>query len=315
MPAEVETMFSVNEVPWHGLGVIVKEAPTSEDAIRLAGLDWTVEQEDIRLDSVNGQVIEGYKANVRSSDNSVLGIVSDKYKIIQNSEAFAFTDFLLSEGVTYETAGSFRNGKSVWLLAKMPEKFKILGDEFVNYLVFTNSHDATSAVTVAITPIRVVCQNTLNLALKRATRKWSTRHLGDIQSKLSIARTALNLAIEYQDALEEEINRLNNIKLTWTQVDNLIKDLLPIDENKAGEKAVKHIREKRKHILNKYKLTYDLKGFDGTAYKFINAVSDGVTHNFPSKVTKNSNERLFESIIQGNNLIDKSYTLVQSIVA
>lgn len=91
MSANVETMFYVREKPWHGLGTMVQEAPTSADALRLAGLDWTVEARDMWL---NGgyEPIPGYKANVRSSDNKVLGVVSDKYRIVQNADAFAFTD-------------------------------------------------------------------------------------------------------------------------------------------------------------------------------------------------------------------------------
>ena len=103
MAANVESMFSVREKPWHKLGTIVMEAPTSADALRLAGLDWNVVQEPIYTRF--NELVEGYKANVRDSDRKVLGVVSDRYKIIQNKEAFAFTDTLLGRGVRYETAG------------------------------------------------------------------------------------------------------------------------------------------------------------------------------------------------------------------
>ena len=120
MSANVETMFYVREKPWHGLGTMVQEAPTSADALRLAGLDWTVEARDMWL---NGgyEPIPGYKANVRSSDNKVLGVVSDKYRIVQNADAFAFTDALIGGDVHYETAGSLLDGKKIWLLAKLPD--------------------------------------------------------------------------------------------------------------------------------------------------------------------------------------------------
>ena len=103
MSANVETMFSVREKPWHGLGTIVMEAPTSADALRLAGLDWKVVQEPVYTG--NQEPIKGYKANVRSSDRKVLGVVSDRYKVVQNTDAFSFTDELLGKGVRYETAG------------------------------------------------------------------------------------------------------------------------------------------------------------------------------------------------------------------
>ena len=104
MAALVETMFSVREKPWHGLGTIVSEAPDSQKALELAGLDWNVIQKDI-ITSDGSSVISGFKANVRDRDNSVLGIVTDRYKVVQNSEAFAFTDELLGEGVRWQSAG------------------------------------------------------------------------------------------------------------------------------------------------------------------------------------------------------------------
>ena len=110
---------------------------------------------------------------MRSTDHAPLGIVSDRYKVVQNEDAFQFTDDLLGEGVTYETAGALQGGRKVWLLARMPQRYVIAGDEITPYMVFMNSHDGSSGVKVAMTPIRVVCQNTLNLALDSAKRIWA----------------------------------------------------------------------------------------------------------------------------------------------
>ena len=112
MAAEIETMFYVRETPWHGLGTKVMEAPTSKEALNLSGLDWKVEQEKIYTE--NGNVVTGFKANVRDTDKKVLGVVTDRYKVVQNEEAFAFTDELIGEGVCYETAGSLQGGRKVW---------------------------------------------------------------------------------------------------------------------------------------------------------------------------------------------------------
>ena len=95
MSANVETMFYVRENPWHGLGTKVNEAPGSREALIIAGLNWNVLQEPIYTETE--EFIEGYKANVRDSDRKVLGVVTDRYKVIQNQEAFAFTDALLGE--------------------------------------------------------------------------------------------------------------------------------------------------------------------------------------------------------------------------
>ena len=122
-----------------------------------------------------------------------LGVVSDRYRIVQNEEAFQFTDDLLGEGVTYETAGSLQGGKKVWMLARLPRKYLIAGDQVVPYLVIFNSHDGSSGVKVAMTPIRVVCQNTLNLALNTAKRSWTARHTENVLLRVQDARETLQL--------------------------------------------------------------------------------------------------------------------------
>lgn len=188
MSANVESMFYVRETPWHGLGTKVNEAPTSKDALIYAGLNWKVVQNNVYTQ--DGSLISGYKANIRSTDRSVLGIVSDRYKIVQNQDAFQFTDDLLGEGVTYETAGSLQGGRKVWMLAKMPHRYIISGDEIEPYLVVMNSHDGSSGIKVAMTPIRVVCQNTLNLALGSAKRIWTTKHTENVMSRVYEAREA-----------------------------------------------------------------------------------------------------------------------------
>ena len=199
MSANVESLFSVRVTPWHGMGTIVEDAPTSEDAIILAGLNWEVMQK--RLVTEDAIPVPDNYANVRSTDGKVLGVVGKRYQIVQNKDAFKFTDSLLGEGVTYETAGSLNDGKTIWLLAKMPDKYTILGDEVTPYIVFTNTHDGSGAVKVAMTPVRVVCQNTLNASLEQAKRTWSTRHVGSIDAKLRDAEDTLKFASQYMEAV------------------------------------------------------------------------------------------------------------------
>ena len=146
MAANVETMFYVREKPWHGLGTNVEEAPASKEALIAAGLNWNVRSEDIHLE--NGKIVEGYKANVRDTDKAVLGVVTDRYRVVQNREAFAFTDALLGEGVRYETAGSLLGGRKVWMLARMPHEYVIGGERISLYLLFSNAHDGSGPVRV-----------------------------------------------------------------------------------------------------------------------------------------------------------------------
>lgn len=310
MAANVETMLSTREKPWHGLGTIVEEAPASADALRLAELDWNVVQKDI---FTNHGKVEGYKANVRDTDNQVLGVVTDRYKVIQNVDAFAFTDELLGEGVCYETAGSLQGGKKVWLLARLPREYIISGERITPYLVFSNTHDGSGAVRVAITPVRVVCNNTLNLALNTASRSFSMIHAGDIKGKINEARQTLFMADTYMEHLGKEFEHLRKIKLTEQQVKDYMEILLPVEKD-ASILTVKNIRKLREDLCARYYDAPDLKNVGGNnAYRFVNAVSDFATHASPIRRTKNYQENLFMRTYEGNPMIDKAYAMMQAI--
>lgn len=311
MAANVETMFSVRETPWHGLGQIIADAPTSKDAIILAGLDWSVIQKPVYTST---GIIPGYKANIRDIDERFLGLVTDRYRIVQNREAFEFTDALLGEGVKYETAGSLASGKRVWMLAKM-ETATITDEKIDPYLVFTNCHDGTGAIRVAITPVRVVCQNTLNLAMKKASRHWSAVHTGNMESKLEEARNTLLNAHEYMDVLEEEFGELKLKKLTDDKLDEYIEMLLPMDELNDSPRKVNNIKDMRAELRYRYFNAPDLQPIEKSAYRFINAVSDFATHTEPKRRTKNFQENLFMKTIDGNALIDKAYEIGLTMVA
>ena len=307
MAANVENMFYVRETPWHGLGTRVMEAPGSEEALEVAGLNWKVRQEPIYTD--NNLLIPGYKANVRDSDNKVLGVVTDRYKVVQNDEAFAFTDGLLGEGVRYETAGALLDGRKVWILARMPREFIINGEQISPYLVFSNTHDGSGAIKVAVTPIRVVCNNTLNLALATAKRSWSMVHTGDVQGKMEEAKQTLFMAEKYMSKLGREFETLRKIELTDRQVMDYIKLLLPY-ENEDNSVHVRNINRLREDMQRRYFDAPDLKDVGNNAYRFVNAVSDFATHSEPIRRTKNFKENLFSRTVEGNPLIDKAYQMV-----
>ena len=309
MAANVETMFYTREKPWHGLGTMVAEAPNSKDALRLAGLNWKVLQEPVYTE--NEELIQGYKANVRDTDRKVLGVVTDRYKVIQNEEAFAFTDALLGEGVRYETAGSLQEGRRVWLLARLPREYIIAGERISPYMVFSNTHDGSGAVKTALTPIRVVCNNTLNLALRTAKRSWSMIHTGDISGKIEEAKNTLLLADEYMTALGQEFEDLRKIKLSEKQVLDYIKILLPMEENYSllQKRGVEKLRADMKM---RYFDAPDLKDVGNNGYRFVNAVSDFATHSTPRRKTANYKENIFARTADGNPMIDRAYQLVKA---
>lgn len=317
MSANVETMFYAGqEKPWHGLGTQVNEAPTSADALRLAGLDWTVEGKPLYLE--NGDSVEGFVANVRSTDNSVLGVVTDKYRVVQNVDAFSFTDELIGNGeieVRYETAGSLASGKRTWLLARMPEE-TIVGDKFENFLVFSNSFDGKGAINVAMTPIRVVCQNTLNLALSQAKRSWSVKHMGNIEGKIHEAQMTLGMYKHYMESFKEEADILAQKVISEAKFMEFVNDMFPvIEESKdVTPRQVRNAETVRKDFLSFRHVPYDLRRLDGTAWGLINLVSDFVGHSAPLRNTKNYKENQMMNIVDGHKMLDNAYEWVMTRV-
>lgn len=309
MSANVESMFYTGRnVPWHGLGTMVMEAPDSKTALELAGLNWSVIQKPI--ETQDGIPIPGFQANLRDRDNKILGVVTDRYKVVQNEDAFAFTDELLGEGVVYETAGSLQEGRRTWLLARLPQRYIISGDEVTPYLVFMNAHDGTGAIKAAMTPIRVVCQNTLNLALSTAKRSWATNHTGDIRGKLEDARYTLLYADKYMAELGKAIDHLSRIKLSDRQIYEYIDALFPLMDN-ATELQKKNLMRLKEEVKARYYDAPDLQHVGKNGYRFVNAVSDFATHSKPLKERKNFKENLFARTIDGNAMIDRAYELVK----
>lgn len=310
MAHNVETMMYVREKPWHGLGVMVENEPTSKDALRLAGLDWTVEQTPVYT---NGSVIPNYKANVRSSDNAVLGIVTDRYRIVQNTEAFEFTDSIVGETedgvVKYETAGSLSGGKRIWLLTKMPT-VNIVGDDVEPYMCFTNSHDGTGAIKIAMTNIRVVCNNTLNFALSTAKRQWSTKHVGDMNSKMEEAKLCLGLAKKYNAELDARADVWANTKFDRERIEEIFNEMFPIDDE-TTERKKNNIQEIKDEYYTAYYMP-DITQFRDTVWGAINAMSDFVSHCAPKRNTTNYNTNRWEKIIDGHPMLDQFVSLVNA---
>ena len=305
MSANVETMMYVREKPWHELGTMVQEAPTSADALRLAGLDWKVEQQDVVLSS--GLLVPGYKVNVRNTDQSVLGIVTDKYRVVQNEEAFAFTDNLIGGDVRYETAGSLSGGKKVWMLARLPDKL-IAGDQTETYMCFSNTHDGSGAIRVCMTPIRVVCNNTLNYALRTAKRSWAVRHTGNIEKKIHEARMCLELGEAYMDGLARYADDMANITVTRDEIAAILDELFPVAED-----ASKRTRTNAQKVKDEYMVCWfapDIAKFRDTAWGALNAMSDMVTHNAPRRQTATYWENNWGRIMNGHVLMDRMAELL-----
>ena len=238
-----------------------------------------------------------------------LGIVGKKYSIVQNVEAFEFTDELLGHGVKYETAGSLMGGKKIWLLSKLQNSIKLAGDDTDIYLVFYNSHDGKGSVRVFVTPVRVVCNNTLNMALNNVKRNWSTIHVGSIQEKLQEAARTLEMTNTYIEQLAEHADVLTNKTMNDEAVTKFIEELFPVDDD-LTERRKNNIYELRDRLYACYDKTSDLQKFKGTAWGILNAVSDFVGHAEPRRNTPTFVENRFDKIVTGHPVFDKAAELL-----
>ena len=193
----VETMAYAGELPWHGLGVKVIDDLTPEQMMQKAGVDWSVEKQD--LVTAGGTVIKNKQALVMSSDGSVLDVVGKGWNPVQNADAFNFFEEYVKAGdMQMHTAGSLDNGKMVWALAKTNDSFELFkGDVTENYFLFSNPHQFGKAIDIRMTPIRVVCNNTLTLSLsKESDAMLKVNHRkefdsSEVKDTLGIAREKL----------------------------------------------------------------------------------------------------------------------------
>lgn len=293
----------IRNLPWHNIGKEIINANSIYDAMHQSELDFEVVKNPI-FDHL-GNVVPNNFATTRTSDNYVLGIVGKNYKIVNNIDAFEFTDSLLADGVTFEKAGQFHNGKASWLLAKMPET-DILGDKFDPYIVFINSFDGSGSIKVAMTPIRLACSNALNFAFNNAKRSWSTRHIGDIHNKLEEAKYTLDLANNYIIELEHRAQLLASKKMSDAEFEKIFNKILPIDYNRDSVRKIRNI-ETIKETMMKSLNAPDLANFTGTAWQKINAVTDTIDHIIPARMTESYAENNWAKIATGHNIVDAFY--------
>lgn len=213
-------MFYVNEVPWHRLGTPLKAPPTSREAIEAAGLDWTVAKAPLhvvgqyRLHVVAERFALLRQDRIGQPDCRIFGIAGRDYRVLQNRDAFAFFDPLVEGGkAAYETAGALGHGERIWILARLKGDLDVAGDKLQRFLLLSNNHDGRASVQVKLTPVRVVCNNTLTLALSGGDT-IAVRHDRDLSRRLEEAKKLLGLVDRRYAELEELFKRLAATELT-----------------------------------------------------------------------------------------------------
>ena len=295
---------------WSGLGTDISRCSNISEALFVSGLDFTVRQENIQTSEACPIPLDGFRANIKD-DGTPLGIVSTKYKVVQNADAFAFLDSLVEEGMKFERAGGLQNGRKVFVLARMPDKYIISGEHISPYIVFINSHDGTGSIKILMTPVRMICLNMLNLALRSAVRSWSAVHSGNVSYKLEDAKNTLLYADLYMQELGVTIEELKQQPVSDAKVLELVDVLLPTNDSMSDTRR-KNVGLQREDLLERYFHAPDLAPLNRTAYRFINAVSDHATHADPIRRRENYNEALFNRSVEGNALVDRAYHLLSA---
>lgn len=230
MVAAVETMFYVGETPWHGLGEKLESAPTVHDAIVQSGLDWEVGLKNLFTE--NGQEVPA-RATIRSTDNTILGVVGPRYVPLQNKDAFDwFEPFVESGEASLHTAGSLQEGKKIWVLAQINRDNSeiVRGDEVAKFLMLSNSHDGTTAIRVGFTPIRIVCANTLAMAHNAsASRLIRIRHTQSSRVNLDRLREIMDTINGQFEATAEQFRFLASRDFNATDVRRYVKTVLGVE--------------------------------------------------------------------------------------
>jgi phage/plasmid-like protein (TIGR03299 family) len=237
MSHEVETMAYAGELPWHGLGTEVSNELTPLQMMQKAGVDWEVEQQKIVTES--GLEINDKVALVRTSDNTLLDVTGKDWKPVQNEEAFTFfSEFVAAGDMEMHTAGSLKEGRNVWALAKVKESFDVFGEDRVDsYLLFSNPHQYGKAVDVRFTPIRVVCNNTLTFSLQSASKnsvKVGHRTAFDADT----VKETLGLASEKFAKYKEMAQFLGSRKISAESLIQYYNDVFPTTSRKEEKTPV-----------------------------------------------------------------------------
>lgn len=327
MAANVETMMYAGETPWHGIGVPVPANVTSEEALTLACLNWTVSKRAIfTANPATGlaQKVPGYAAIVRDSDEFHMAVMGDGYKPMQNVEAFDFADAIVgSKHAIYNTAGALDHGRRVFMLAELPGEIRIAKTEDVTkkFLLFATSHDGSLATVAKLTPVRVVCQNTLNVALRGEGEFIKIRHTKNAETKVKEAQRVLGIAGKHYDEFAQVANFLAVTKFSEKQMKGLAETLFPA--NAEGEVSARAVTS-RDMLVDLFENGKGQNMVRGSAWAAFNAVTEFTDWHRTTRVTggeESTDESQAAARLNsvwfgsGAAMKQKAFNAIQSVIA
>lgn len=303
------SFFSVKEKAWHGLGKVLPENLNLEQAIIEANLNFDVVKQPLFLE--NGNEVPNKFANVRIDTGQVVGVVGNGYRIVQNLEAFSFFDFLEGEAC-FETGGVLNNGNIVWLSCKLPAHFSVQGSEDLveQYIFLTTSHDGSKSLQCMFTPVRVVCNNTLNIALRSFSNRVKIRHTTNVQDKLKQANKIMGIVNLYNEQVQQTFTKMSKVKINDVQVLKLIQMAVTNKREVVSLEELPTIcQNKISGIFNYYAGHDTQQNIKGTTWGVYNAITG-----FNQNNDKATDDKKMKSIINGNQLEQRMFDLCLQMV-
>ena len=302
MPAGITTtdgMMYTGNTPWHKLGVKLDNPATAAEAIEAAQMEWSVITKPVYARNQAGgfEEVDGKRAIVRADTQEVFTIMGNGYEPVQNKDAFSFFDAVIGQGeAIYHTAGSLYGGKRIWVMAKLPDDIKITPDDVIQpYILLSNSHDGSTALRMQITPIRVVCANTLSVALG-SNGGFYAKHTRNVMQRAKDAREVLGLANAYYEMFARQVDQLVNTRMTVIEVQEYLQKVYQF-------KADQTYADQDHRIVKAYETTLDLLGhptntlggIQGTQWAAYNAVTYYIDHEKPVRGQAYRDDRILDS--------------------
>ncbi len=292
--------FGAKTPAWHGLGKIVDKVLTWREAIVEAGLNYTVQKRPIF--DASQRALPGFMGTFRADTDGFLGIVGDRYQIVQPKDAFTFVDILLGnvDGAHYETAGALGAGERMWCMARVPGgdiDVMSMGDKHLQYLLFTTSFDGSLANTAKLVQTRVVCANTVARALGEKGAEWRWKHTENVAGRLKAASSVVQTAIQSSKDLESALTLLARKQMTPEVTGGILDRLFP----PTGQKQTRHDKIVMK-VLELFE-SNDQNAFPavrGTAYNMFNAITEYADHHRGVRVTE-ARKGVDQNIIRAEN--------------
>ena len=286
------TIYVDRTTTWHAIGKTVDQCKDLEGVLRASGLDYTVEKHPVFAQPVMGQfsAIPHRFVTTRDTDGHMYDVVSDKFEIVQNREAFDFVSYM-GDDLQFEKAGETVNGM-VYIIGKLPT-VDILGDAFTPHVIFRNGFSGKIKITAAICPLRLVCQNQFNFAFRNTQNATTIRHVRNAHDKLEEAREVLKMSADYMAELNAMAQQYVGIKLGPQDLDRVLDQMFPMVNADTMNSFKRFQLEAQREKFRAAYMADDNSNFRGTAWGLINAYTDFITHRAPQGKTETKEEGKF----------------------